>query len=190
MIRVKDKIASLNFYQQIMGKTSTPSLPQENSLILTSPLLTGMNLLYTLEIPEAGFDLCYLGYPSATKSDPSSCEIPFHEGLIGLTWNYGTEKDPELSYHSGNTDPKGFGHFCISVDDLEAACARFEEKGVQWKKRRTEGRMKHLAFFLDPDGYWIEVCFHFPGSPSLSVFLILFLFFTSSREKNENTLAN
>lgn len=135
MIRVKDKIASLNFYQQIMG----------------------MNLLYTLEIPEAGFDLCYLGYPSATKSDPSSCEIPFHEGLIGLTWNYGTEKDPELSYHSGNTDPKGFGHFCISVDDLEAACARFEEKGVQWKKRRTEGRMKHLAFFLDPDGYWIEV---------------------------------
>jgi lactoylglutathione lyase len=34
------------------------------------------------------------------------------------------------------------------VDNLEAACKRFEEKGVQWKKRLTDGRMKNVAFVL------------------------------------------
>jgi lactoylglutathione lyase len=28
---------------------------------------------------------------------------------------------------------------------------------VNWKKRLTDGRMKNIAFVLDPDGYWIEV---------------------------------
>lgn len=45
----------------------------------------------------------------------------------------------------------------ISVDDLDAACARFESLNVNWKKRLTDGRMKNVAFVLDPDGYWIEV---------------------------------
>ena len=40
---------------------------------------------------------------------------------------------------------------------MEAACQRFEEKGVNWKKRMTDGRMKDIAFVLDPDNYWIEV---------------------------------
>ena len=30
---------------------------------------------------------------------------------------------------------------------------------VNWKKRLTDGRMKNIAFVLDPDGYWIEVSF-------------------------------
>lgn len=119
-----------------------------------------MELLFTLEIPSAGFNLYYLGYPSSTTSTTSSsCSIPFHEGLLGLTWHHGTEKQPDFAYHNGNTEPQGFGHICISVDDLDAACARFEEKDVQWKKRRTEGRMKNVAFLLDPDGYWVEVSF-------------------------------
>lgn len=41
-----------------------------------------------------------------------------------------------------------FGHICVSVDDLDAACKRFEEKGVTWKKRLTDGRMKNVAFIL------------------------------------------
>lgn len=45
----------------------------------------------------------------------------------------------------------------ISVDDLDAACARFESQNVTWKKRLTDGKMKNLAFIYDPDGYWIEV---------------------------------
>lgn len=45
----------------------------------------------------------------------------------------------------------------ISVDNLDAACQRFEDLEVSWKKRLTDGRMKNVAFLLDPDGYWIEI---------------------------------
>lgn len=78
------------------------------------------------------------------------------EGLLG---NYGTEKDTNFKYHNGNDEPQGFGHICITVDDMEKACQRFEEQGVQWKKRMTDGRMKNIAFILDPDDYWIEVSY-------------------------------
>lgn len=29
--------------------------------------------------------------------------------------------------------------------------------GVAFKKKPDEGRMKGLAFALDPDGYWLEI---------------------------------
>ena len=43
------------------------------------------------------------------------------------------------------------------MDDVEVACARFERLGVPFKKRLTDGKLKNIAFILDPDGYWIEV---------------------------------
>ena len=43
------------------------------------------------------------------------------------------------------------------MDDLQAACDRFETLKVNFKKRLTDGRMHNIAFVLDPDGYWIEV---------------------------------
>lgn len=49
------------------------------------------------------------------------------------------------------------GVIAISVDNIDAACARFESLNVNWKKRLTDGRMKNVAFVLDPDGYWIEI---------------------------------
>lgn len=63
----------------------------------------------------------------------------------------------QTPYHSGNAEPKGFGHIAITVANVEEACARFERLGVQFKKRLTDGKMRHIAFILDPDGYWIEV---------------------------------
>lgn len=45
----------------------------------------------------------------------------------------------------------------VTVDNIDAACERFESLNVNWKKRLTDGRMKNVAFVLDPDGYWIEV---------------------------------
>ncbi|GAB7363398.1 hypothetical protein MBLNU230_g3675t1 [Neophaeotheca triangularis] len=131
MIRVKDIETSLKFYQETMG----------------------MTLIRTSENPSAGFNLYFLRY-GPKPSDGSTA--PF-EGILELTYNYGTEKQEGKVYHNGNDEPQGFGHVAVAVDDLEKACERFESKGVDWKKRLTDGRMKNVAFVLDPDGYWIEV---------------------------------
>jgi lactoylglutathione lyase len=155
MIRVKDAEKSLKFYQETMG----------------------MTLFRTSENAAAGFNLYFLGYPDSrgVPEDGNTADV---EGLLELTWNYGTEKDENFKYHNGNDQPQGFGHICehsssrlllccsvhqansvagVSVDKLEAACERFESLNVNWKKRLTDGRMKNVAFVLDPDGYWVEI---------------------------------
>ena len=101
----------------------------------------------------------FLGYQNVSEESANGVNpTNDKEGLLELTWNYGTEKDANFKYHNGNDEPQGFGHVCITVDDMDAACQRFEDKGVNWKKRMTDGRMKNIAFILDPDNYWIEVC--------------------------------
>lgn len=128
MIRVKDKDVSLKFYTDVMG----------------------MKLQRTSENASAKFNLYFLGYgPDAPEATANGVNpLASSEGLLELTWNYGTENDADFKYHNGNDAPQGFGHICIAVDDLEAACARFEEKNVTWKKRLTDGRMKNIAFVL------------------------------------------
>ncbi len=34
----------------------------------------------------------------------------------------GSENDPKFKVHSGNEDPKGFGHIGFAVPDVESAC--------------------------------------------------------------------
>ena len=78
--------------------------------------------------------------------------------VLELTHNYGTENDPNYSVVNGNTEPhRGFGHIAISVDNIEAACKRIEDAGYPFQKKLTEGRMRHIAFAKDPDGYWVEI---------------------------------
>ncbi|KAG9241260.1 Glyoxalase/Bleomycin resistance protein/Dihydroxybiphenyl dioxygenase [Calycina marina] len=132
MIRVKDHEKSLKFYQETLG----------------------MTLVRTKENESAKFNLYFLAYPGKENYQSGTAHM---EGLLELTWNYGTEKDADFKYHNGNDEPQGFGHLCISVDDLDAACQRFEDLKIKWKKRLTDGRMRHVAFILDPDNYWIEV---------------------------------
>jgi lactoylglutathione lyase len=64
-------------------------------------------------------------------------------------------------YANGNEEPgRGFGHICIAVDNLDAACKRFDDLGVKFKKRPEEGRMRNIAFIYDPDNYWVEILEH------------------------------
>ncbi|OSC96765.1 glyoxalase I, partial [Trametes coccinea BRFM310] len=133
MLRVKDPKVSLKFYTEILG----------------------MDLVAKNEFET--FTLYFLAFDNGTNT---TAENRFsREGILELTHNHGTESDPNFQgYANGNSDPgRGFGHIAITVDDVEAACARFEQLGVRFQKRLTDGKMKHIAFILDPDGYWIEV---------------------------------
>lgn len=117
----------------------------------------GMSLVKKVSFPENKFDLYFLAYdgPGAASAGRGAFD---REGVIELTHNYGTEDDPGYRVNNGNAEPnRGFGHVCVSVDRIQAACQRLEEAGYRFQKRLTDGRMKNIAFALDPDGYWVEI---------------------------------
>ncbi len=142
MLRVRDPKKSLDFYRDVLG----------------------MTLLDQYDFPESKFSLYFLGYrqpgsPAIPADERSRAEFTFRQkGALELTHNWGTESDDAFAgYHSGNAEPKGFGHIGITVPDVHEAAARFEALGVKFVKRPDDGSMKGLAFIKDPDGYWIEV---------------------------------
>nr|AVY05524.1 glyoxalase I [Nodulisporium sp.] len=136
MLRVKDKGASLRFYEGVLG----------------------MTLQHEHRNAAAGFDSVFLGYgPSgAGRSIEDPNPDADREGLLELNWTYGTEKGDGVAYHNGNSEPEGFGHICISVDDIYAACERLEALNVRWQKRLMDGPFR-VAFAYDPDDYLVEV---------------------------------
>ena len=142
MLRIKDPGRSLDFYTRVLG----------------------MRLLRRLDFEEMRFTLYFLGY----LGDEQAAAVPAEDdkrttftfsgpGVLELTHNWGTEDDPELTYHDGNAEPQGFGHIAISVPDIYAAADRMEKLDVEFVKRPDDGKMKGLAFIKDPDGYWIEI---------------------------------
>ena len=138
MLRIKDPDVSVAFYRDVLG----------------------MTLLDRYDFPDMKFSLYFLGYPQAAAPSERAERIRWvfdQPALLELTHNWGTEADPDFAYHNGNSEPRGFGHIGISVPDVHAACARFEDAGVAFVKRPDDGAMKGLAFVKDPDGYWIEI---------------------------------
>uniref|UniRef100_A0A804MHU1 Lactoylglutathione lyase n=3 Tax=Zea mays TaxID=4577 RepID=A0A804MHU1_MAIZE len=140
MLRVKDPKVSLDFYSRVMG----------------------MSLLKRLDFEEMKFSLYFLGYEDVTLAPDDHIkrtEWTFRQkATLELTHNWGTENDPEFKgYHNGNSDPRGFGHIGVTVDDVHKACERFERLGVEFVKKPDDGKIKGIAFIKDPDGYWIEI---------------------------------
>jgi lactoylglutathione lyase len=140
MLRVKDARASLDFYTRVLG----------------------FRLLRHADFPEAAFSLYFLALLDdgvELPEDPVERKhfIATLQGVLELTHNHGTEAEDGPVYHDGNSEPRGFGHICLSVPDLRATCARLEAEGVAFQKRLQDGRMREIAFIRDPDGYWIEL---------------------------------
>ncbi|KYG68069.1 lactoylglutathione lyase [Bdellovibrio bacteriovorus] len=140
MMRIKDPKASLEFYTNVLG----------------------MKLVRKLDYAEWKFSLFFLAYVPEGEAVPSENEANAkytfgRQAVLELTHNWGTEEQEKTPYHNGNTEPRGFGHICISVPNIQEACARFERMGVPFQKKLGEGGMKNIAFIKDPDDYWVEI---------------------------------
>ena len=138
MLRIKDPEVTVAFYRDVLG----------------------MRLLDRYDFETMEFSLYFMGYSDIELPEEPAARARWvfaQPALLEFTHNWGTESDPELSYHNGNNDPRGFGHIGISVPDVYAACQRLEQLGVEFVKGPDDGSMKGLAFIRDPDGYWIEI---------------------------------
>ncbi|EDO17358.1 hypothetical protein Kpol_1060p12 [Vanderwaltozyma polyspora DSM 70294] len=136
MIRIKDPSKTLDFYQNVLG----------------------MKIHKISEHANAKFTNYFLGYDIPEGESWLSME-----GILELCHNWGTENDPDFSYHNGNQAPQGYGHICVSCTDPSKLCSEIEEKygdKITWAPKFNQGKMKNLAFLKDPDGYSIEVVPH------------------------------
>lgn len=117
MLRVGDFQRSINFYTKVMG----------------------MHLLRTVERPDQGYSLAYLGYGDESET-----------AVLELTYNNGVS-----SYELG----EAYGHIAIGVEDAYAQCDAITQSGG--KVVRPAGPVKGgstvIAFVEDPDGYKIEL---------------------------------
>ena len=139
MLRIADPVRSLDFYTRVMG----------------------MTLLKKLDFPEMEFSLYFLtageDFSDISHEEQTRTAQTFgRPAMLELTHNWGDTPD-SVSYHNGNSDPRGFGHIGFHVPDLDGACQRFQDLGVEFQKRLSDGNMNNLAFIKDPDGYWIEI---------------------------------
>ena len=79
--------------------------------------------------------------------------------------NQESEFELELTINKGQTEAyqlgNGYGHFAVSVDDIESEHKRFEKSGLKPRKLvefEKDGVLLAKFFFVqDPDGYEIEV---------------------------------
>ena len=159
MLRIKDPAKTIPFYEKHFG----------------------MKLVHRYDFPQYKFSLYFMERPreqdvaklppaGTRESEQYLWSMP--GTTLELTHNHGSESDPTFSVWSGNSGRdvpessplhmkdgpiRGFGHIAFNVPDVYAISESLEASGVRFQKRPDEGRMKGLAFCLDPDGYWIEL---------------------------------
>ena len=140
-----------------------------------------MRCVHRCDFPQWKFSLYFLervrDAEAGALAEPGTIESEAYlwsmkGATLELTHNHGSENDDNFSVWSGNSGSdlpadsplhmaggpiRGFGHIAFNVPDVYALSASLEADGVRFQKRPDEGRMKGLAFCLDPDGYWIEL---------------------------------
>jgi lactoylglutathione lyase len=93
----------------------------------------GLREISRKEVPQGRFTLVFLAAPGDD------------EAQVELTHNW----DPE-EYGGG----RNFGHLAYAVDDIYAACAKLQEKGVTINRPPRDGKM---AFIRSPDNISVEL---------------------------------
>lgn len=161
MLRIKDPSLSIPFYEKNFG----------------------FQLYHKYDFPQWGFALYFLGIPleeevpnlPKTIGGIESEDYIWHlrSTCLELTHNYGSENDDNFQVNNGNVEPfRGFGHIAVMTRDVYTACDELEANGCKFQKKPDEGKMKGIAFVLDPDGYWIEVVSRSANSPVSNKFTL------------------
>ncbi|PHJ15525.1 lactoylglutathione lyase [Cystoisospora suis] len=152
MLRIKDPQVTIPFYEENFG----------------------MKCILSYDFPSMGFSLYFLERPRDGEVLPSGDRREREKYLwtmqggtcLELTHNHGSEHDTSFRLNNGNEEPhRGFGHIGFNTADLHEACRELEANGVQFRKRPEEGKMRNIAFAVDPNGYWLEIISRPPGSP-------------------------
>jgi len=155
MLRVKDGPASAEFYQKHLGMTLLRRLDFSDFSLFFLTSVTPKELKVALDQRPEEEKADHAGGLDPAK--PNTMTKLLWHPCLELTWNHGTEKDPEFKVHDGNAQPQGFGHIGFLLDNLEDSCAKMEAGGVAFKKKPSDGNMRGIAFAYDPDGYWVEL---------------------------------
>lgn len=151
MLRIKDPKISVPYYESNFG----------------------FKLIHKYDFPQWNFSLYFMGVvpegeelPAPGSKEAEAYLWKLNGTCLELTHNHGSETDANFKVNNGNVEPhRGFGHIAVSTSDVYAACDELEARGVVFQKKPNDGRMKGLAFALDPDGYWIEIVSRHADSP-------------------------
>lgn len=127
MVRVTDIDAALSFYGEGLGLEEIARYDSE------AGRFTLVFLASPADVARCG------GIPEGVR--PTEMNIP----MVELTYNW----DPE-DYGGA----RNFGHLAYRVDDIYAACQRFQGLGVTINRPPRDGRM---AFVRSPDGISVEL---------------------------------
>jgi lactoylglutathione lyase len=125
MVRVGDLPAALKFFCDGLGLTEVRRNDYPDGK-------------YTLVFLASPADIARAGYDGKDR-------LPAGLPMVELTHNWG-----EGDYAGG----RNFGHLAYRVDDIYAACERFQSIGVTINRPPRDGRM---AFVRSPDGISIEL---------------------------------
>jgi len=127
MIRVADIDAAVNFFGEGLGLTEVGRFDSEQGRFTLVFLASPADIEARGGIPE--------------DKRPTEMDIP----MLELTHNW----DPE-NYSGG----RNFGHLAYRVEDIYAACERFQALGIPINRPPRDGRM---AFVKSPDGISVEL---------------------------------
>lgn len=109
MLRVKDPIKSLEFYQRL-----------------------GMHLLHERHFDD--FSLYFLASSNVPHDNDTNVKKLFAP-VLELTHNHGTETNNDFRHYNGNEEGRqGFGHVGFLVDDVYQACDAIRKMGYGFRK--------------------------------------------------------
>jgi lactoylglutathione lyase len=99
------------------------------------------------DYPDGKYTLVFLAAPNDIEriGDSGKGHMPAGLPMVELTHNWD---------EAGYTGGRNFGHLAYRVDDIYAACERFQKIGVTINRPPRDGRM---AFVRSPDGISIEL---------------------------------